>query len=256
MNTPPVCHAIIPARYASTRFPGKPLAMILGRPMIWHVYTRAMACPSLASVTLATDDERILDACAELNIPALQTSSAHPSGTDRVLEAARALDLPPDAVVVNVQGDEPALRPEMLTQLTDAFEDPAVQVATLAKEVPAAMVRDPNRAKVVTDAAGNALYFSRAPIPFDRDLEPGCAVPALVHIGLYAFRVRALELFASLPLGRLEDREKLEQLRLLENGIPIRVMMTQHDSVAVDHPEDIAKAEAAIREQGLPFCPV
>ncbi|MDR3042760.1 MAG: 3-deoxy-manno-octulosonate cytidylyltransferase [Desulfovibrio sp.] len=269
MTAFPTCYGIIPARYASSRFPGKPLADIAGMPMFWHVYQRAARCPELRKVVLATDDERIAEAAHRLDVPFVMTRPDHESGTDRVYEAACLLGrdlessgkagLPDDAVVVNIQGDEPALDPRMLSQLVAPFaaaEDGArVRVATLAMTIGAAEAASPDRVKVVTAANGDALYFSRAAIPFARDggAQAGDAAtgqtgqtgqtgpgPAyLGHVGLYAFRLEALRAFTQLAPSSLERREKLEQLRLLENGIPIRVVPTTCRTHGVDRPEDI-----------------
>lgn len=238
-NSLPEAHGVIPARYASTRFPGKPLVMLKGRPMFWHVWDHARRCPLLASVTLATDDGRIRDAALALEVPVVMTDAGHQSGTDRVHEAACLLRLPPEAVVVNIQGDEPALDAAALTELVGVFADPAVQAATLAHPLDPADLTRPDKVKVVRAANGDALYFSRAAIPFSRDGER--AAPALGHIGLYAFTMRALERFVSLPPSSLERTEKLEQLRLLENGIPLRVVLTQRAFPGVDHVEDVAR---------------
>lgn len=235
----PEAHAVIPARYASTRFPGKPLVSLRGRPMFWHVWNRAKQCARLSSVTLATDDQRIFDAAAALDVPAVMTGSHHQSGTDRVFEAAEILGFPPHAVIVNVQGDEPALDPRALTELLQAFADPSVQAATLAHTLDPADLTRPDKVKVVLAANGDALYFSRAGIPFSRDGDH--AFSPLGHIGIYAFTVSTLRRFVRLPQSSLERTEKLEQLRLLENGIPIRVMITQQSSPGVDNVEDVAK---------------
>lgn len=233
-------HGIIPARYASSRFPGKPLALIKGMPMFWHVWRRASLCPALASVTLATDDERIARRAAELAVPCLMTDNDLPSGTDRVEQAASRLGLPEEAVIINIQGDEPALDPAVLGELAEAFRDPAVRVATLAHRIDAAEAASPDRVKVVMAANGDALYFSRAPIPFPRDGgRPDEAGGYWGHIGLYAFRREALGRFTALPPSGLELREKLEQLRLLENNIPIRVIKTDKHSIGVDNPKDL-----------------
>lgn len=231
-------HGIIPARYASTRFPGKPLADINGKPMFWHVWRRASLCPALSSVTLATDDERIASAARALGVPCVMTGSDLPSGTDRVHQAAGLLNIPDEAVLINIQGDEPALDPSVLGELAGAFRDPAVRAATLAHRISAEEAASPDRVKVVMALNGDALYFSRAPIPFPRDgedSEPGY----WGHIGLYAFRREALARFTSLPPSDLEQREKLEQLRLLENNIPIRVIKTDKHSIGVDSPKDL-----------------
>jgi len=252
MTASPTCYGIIPARYASSRFPGKPLADIAGMPMFWHVYHRAARCPEFARVVLATDDERIAEAARKLDVPFVMTRPDHESGTDRVYEAACQLGgdaaLPDDAVVVNIQGDEPALDPRMLSQLVAPFAAGAgsdqVRVTTLAMAIDAAEAASPDRVKVVTAANGDALYFSRAAIPFARDGgahtgENGEGPGYLGHVGLYAFRLEALRAFTQLPPSRLERRERLEQLRLLENGIPIRVVPTTYRTHGVDRPEDI-----------------
>jgi len=228
---------IIPARYGSSRFPGKPLAPILGKPMFWHVFQRASRCPELERVVLATDSRRIAEAAGVHRVPCVMTRGDHPSGTDRVLEAAEALDLPENAVVINIQGDEPALHPEMLSELVRPFAHPDVQVATLISAMSPDQAADRDQVKVVVDRQGNALYFSRAVIPHARDARHAAYYR---HIGLYAFRMAVLRRFVALGPGRLEHIEKLEQLRLLENGIPIRTVLTRHRSLGVDRPEDIA----------------
>lgn len=243
MKTLPPCYGVIPARYGSNRFPGKPLSDILGRPMFWHVHQRASRCPELGTVVLATDDERIRQAAEALDVPVLMTRPDHASGTDRVLEAARALGVPEEAVVLNVQGDEPALDPAMLSQVLAPFEDPGVQAATLARIMDPAEARSPDRVKVVLDRKGDALYFSRAAIPW------GECRDHLLHIGLYAFRMKTLARFDALPPAPLETREKLEQLRLLENGIPIRVVLTECLGHAVDRPEDLELVRNILMEQ-------
>jgi 3-deoxy-manno-octulosonate cytidylyltransferase (CMP-KDO synthetase) len=248
MKELPKCYGIIPARYDSQRFPGKPLADILGRPMIWHVFTRARQCRDLSSVVLATDDARIESAAQRLDIPVVMTRSDHPSGTDRVLEAAQKLNLAPDAVVVNIQGDEPALVPAMLTELVQPFGAPEINVTTLAGKISAAQAQNPDLVKVVVDTKGDALYFSRSPIPYHRRLDSNRHYG---HIGIYAFRMAVLQKFVALPQGRLEITEKLEQLRLLENGIPIRVVETAHQSIGVDRPENIETVCGIISRQKI-----
>lgn len=236
MNRFPQCFGIIPARYGSTRFPGKPLANILGKPMFWHVYARARRCPELARVVLATDDARIRLAAEDLGVPVVMTRKEHPSGTDRVLEAAEHLDVQDDAVVVNIQGDEPSLEPQMLSQLLAPFATQTTRVTTLIREVAAADADSSDSVKVVFSASGKALYFSRSLIPFFRD-----AAPERVHrhIGIYAFRMETLKKFVALGPSPLEQTEKLEQLRLLENDIPIQLVHTSGCSVDVNRPEDI-----------------
>ena len=235
--------AIIPARYESSRFPGKPLAIIHGKPMFWHVMQRAGQCPLVGAVALATDDQRIFDAARAFGLTALMTSPDHASGTDRVLEAARMLDAAPDCVIVNVQGDEPALSPEMLTELIRPFDNPDIQVTTLGHRISPEEASSPDRVKIVRASSGQALYFSRAPVPFGRDNTP----EYLGHIGLYGLRMRVLEKFSALGESPLERLEKLEQLRLLEAGIPIHVAITRHKSHGVDRPEDLPTVSALMR---------
>lgn len=232
------CYGIIPARYESSRFPGKPLAKIFGKPMFWHVYQRAMQCEHLDRVVLATDDERIASAAKSYGVECIITRSDHPSGTDRVYEAATMLDAGEDTIIVNIQGDEPALNPAMLTQLVAPFiEDEQIRVSTLAQKISPTEAQSPDRVKVVTAINGDALYFSRSPIPYYRDGEP--ARNYFGHIGLYAFRLGALRRFTELAPSSLECTEKLEQLRFLENNIPIRVVQTTYRTHGVDRPEDI-----------------
>lgn len=242
----PDCYGIIPARYASSRFEGKPLAKILGKPMIWHVYTRASQCPLLKKVVLATDDKQIFNVAENLDIPVLMTSSSHTCGTERVLEAAQILKIPADGVVVNIQGDEPALAPEMLTELVNPFRDPEIQVTTLAHKIAGETARDPDQVKVVLAGDSRALYFSRAAIPYPRDEKDEGYYG---HIGLYAFRMEIMEQFVKLDKGVLEKKEKLEQLRLLENGFAIQVVITEHKGFGVDRPGDIAIVEQILRKQ-------
>lgn len=234
----PPCYGFIPARYESTRFPGKPLAEILGKPMFLHVWERAMRCGRLTGVHLCTDDARIMNAAASCGVPCLMTRGDHPNGSSRVYEAARALGVPENAVVVNIQGDEPALEPSMLDALLQPFAEPDVMASTLACPIDREEAALPDRVKVVRDARGNALYFSRSPIPFERDGKSG-ASPYLLHVGIYAYRMGTLAAYTALPPMPLEELESLEQLRLLENGIPMRVMVTNHRSHGVDRPEDI-----------------
>jgi 3-deoxy-manno-octulosonate cytidylyltransferase (CMP-KDO synthetase) len=235
-NMLPECYGIIPARYESKRFPGKPLADILGKPMIWHVYEQARRCTRLTSVFLATDDDRIRFVAKKWDIPVVMTSAAHPSGTDRVMEAAAKLNLPPDAVVVNIQGDEPALNPAMLAQLVQPFYAADVQVTTLARKIGVAEVGNPDLVKVVFAEDGRALYFSRSPIPHQWKEKK---FNYYGHIGIYAFRMKVLEKFVKLEQSRLEVAEKLEQLRLLENNIAIHIVMTDYHTCSVDRPKDI-----------------
>jgi 3-deoxy-manno-octulosonate cytidylyltransferase (CMP-KDO synthetase) len=242
----PKCYGFIPARYQSTRFPGKALADIAGRPMIWHVFDQARRCPELSSVVLATDDDRIRLVAEKWGIPVVMTRVDHPSGTDRVLEAATTMNLPADGVVINIQGDEPALEPAMLSELVRPFDRPEVQATTLATPINAREAANPDQVKVVFAQNGTALYFSRSPIPFHRDAPKDIFYG---HIGIYAFRMQALQKFVALDQSRLEVTEKLEQLRLLENNIPIHVVLTEHQSIGVDRPEDIQVVEQIILER-------
>ncbi len=245
-NSLPPCYGIIPARYQSTRFPGKPLADILGRPMIWHVFERARQCTALSSVVLATDDDRIRSAAQKLDIPVVMTRTDHPSGTDRVLEAAEKLELNADAVIVNIQGDEPALEPSMLTELVNPFGKPDIQVTTLARKINAREAENPDLVKVVFAADHRALYFSRSAIPFHRNATTSNYYG---HIGIYALRMPTLKKFVTLDQSCLEVTERLEQLRLLENNIPIHIVETEHQSISVDRPEDIETVSRIILEQ-------
>ena len=230
--------AIIPARYQSSRLPGKALADIGGRPMIEHVYRRAAAATSVTSVLVATDDERILEAVRSFGGVACMTSPDHQSGTDRLAEVAA--DLSCD-VIVNVQGDEPLLHPAMIDEAVEPLlADPLVVMSTLRRRIEdPAELQSPNVTKVVVDREGFALYFSRAPIPFVRNGSP--AARAWRHIGLYVYRRDCLLQLAALQPTELERSEALEQLRALEHGIRILAVETAHDSVGVDTPEDLER---------------
>ena len=236
MTNLPKCYGIIPARYGSTRFPGKPLAEILGKPMFWHVFKRASRCTLLSKTILATDDNRIFSAAKNLNVPVIKTRDDHLSGTDRVLEAAELLNVPENAVVVNIQGDEPTVEPDMLTELILPFKSSNVRVTTLARKIDAKEAKNPDRVKLVFSKSGRALYFSRALIPYTHARQK---VEFYGHIGLYAFQMKSLRQFVELGPSGLETTEKLEQLRLLENEIPVHVVITQHQSVGVDRPQDL-----------------
>jgi len=246
MNKLPKCYGIIPARYRSKRFPGKPLIEILGKPMICHVYERAKQCTDLSSVVLATDDHRIRTAAETWNVPVVMTRDDHRSGTDRVLEAANKLKLSADAVVVNIQGDEPALEPAMLSELIQPFSTSQVRITTLACKIEPHEAANPDRVKVVFAQDGTALYFSRSPIPHQRNQHTKVYYG---HIGIYAFRMQALQHFVSLNQSRLEHIEKLEQLRLLENRIPMHIVETEYQSIGVDRPEDIPKVIKIMQKQ-------
>lgn len=242
--------AIIPARYASVRLPGKPLVPILGKPLIGHVYERAARCRSLDRVIVATDDARIADAVKAFGGECIMTRADHQSGTDRLAEAADLLGLAEDDIVVNVQGDEALLEPEMLETLIGAITGaPDFPMATLA--FPTGNREDyvnPNVVKAVVDRDGKALYFSRSPIPFPRDGMEG-APAFLKHMGFYAYRRWFLRQFTALPPGKLEQIEKLEQLRALENGYPILVAISPFDSESVDTPADLEKVLAVLQDR-------
>jgi 3-deoxy-manno-octulosonate cytidylyltransferase (CMP-KDO synthetase) len=204
--------------------------------MFWHVYNRAIRCPEISRVVLATDDDRIYSAAEKLRVPVVMTRSDHPSGTDRVLEAAEKIGIENDAVVVNVQGDEPSIEPGMLSELIIPFAINTTRVTTLVREAVAADADSSDDVKVVISKSGKALYFSRSFIPFHRDMPPQ---KVYRHIGMYAFRKEALKKFVELGPSSLELTEKLEQLRLLENDIPIQVVVTSGRSIDVNRPEDI-----------------
>lgn len=232
--------AIIPARYASSRFPGKALADILGSPMISHVYRRTSQARLVDEVFVATDDGRIGKAIEKFSGNVLMTRSDHASGTDRLVEAVLHTDAD---LIVNVQGDEPIIHPEMIDQaIKPFFNEPNLVVTTLKKLIDSQEeLSDPNVVKVVTDRRGDALYFSRLPIPYLRDERGQDTQHYYKHIGLYVYRRDFLESFSQLEVGVLEQAESLEQLRVLENGYPIRVIETSYESIGVDTPEDLEK---------------
>lgn len=238
--------AVIPARYASSRLPGKPLVPLAGKPMIQHVWERASRAPGVSRVLVATDDDRILQAVRQFGGEAVMTRSDHRSGTGRVAEVAAHSDAD---IVINVQGDEPLIDPAAIAALIGAFDDAAVSLATLCTPIREQRdIMDPNIVKVVLDFQADALYFSRAPIPWIRgDGRPG-APRHLKHLGLYAARRETLTEFLTLPPGELEELEQLEQLRWLENGYRIRVVETDYDSVSVDVPDDVSRVEKLLRE--------
>jgi 3-deoxy-manno-octulosonate cytidylyltransferase (CMP-KDO synthetase) len=239
---------IIPARYQSSRFEGKPLASIHGKPMIQHVYERAARCGAVDITIVATDDQRIEKAVESFGGKVIMTNTVHQSGTDRLAEAARLLELKDEDIVINVQGDQPLIDPRSLDQVILPFEtDKNLDMTTLAFQIvdPREKI-NPKDVKVVFDKSGKALYFSRAPIPFGRD-KP--AVDMYKHLGVYAYRRRFLDTFNQFPQGVLENIEKLEQLRVLENGIPLRVVVTPFDSPEVDIPDDIQRIENIINKK-------
>ncbi len=233
--------AVIPARLGSQRLPRKVLREIAGRPMLARVYEAVRASPLLREVVVATDAEEIVALCGKNGWACRMTSAAHRSGTDRVHEVADAVAA---EIYVNVQGDEPLVRPEHIAALLALFADPAVQVGTLKTPLAASDAPNPNVVKVVTGLAGQALYFSRSAIPFDRD---GNLPDYAKHLGLYAYRKAALDRFCALPESSLERAERLEQLRFLENGIAIHVAETPYDTVGVDTEEDLRRVELLLK---------
>jgi 3-deoxy-manno-octulosonate cytidylyltransferase (CMP-KDO synthetase) len=233
---------IIPARYGATRFPGKPLALLAGKPLISHVVGRALQARGVDVVAVATDDERIAAAARAAGAVAVMTGPAA-TGTDRVAEAARKLE-PRPGLVVNVQGDEPLIEPAAVEELLAAFQDPAVEMATLSRPLADGELERPQVVKVVSDLLGNALYFSRAAVPCRRD--GGASALARAHVGIYAYREPFLQVFAGLAPGRLEQEESLEQLRALEHGHRIRVIETKYAGFGVDTPDDLERARGIL----------
>jgi 3-deoxy-manno-octulosonate cytidylyltransferase (CMP-KDO synthetase) len=237
---------LIPARYGSSRFPGKPLAPINGKPMIQHVYERASLAKGLDAVYVATDDIRIKDAVESFGGKVVMTDPEAASGTDRIDDAIKQLSLNDDDIVINVQGDQPLIDPIAVEQLISLFErhPGEFSMATLAVEITNKSELDnPNHVKVVFDNHFNALYFSRARIPFGRDNDD---YPVYKHLGIYAYTRSFISTFAKLPLGRLEELEKLEQLRALEHGHKIKIAISAFDFPEVDTPEDIRICEARL----------
>ncbi|MCL1037474.1 3-deoxy-manno-octulosonate cytidylyltransferase [Shewanella submarina] len=234
---------LIPARYGSSRFPGKPLAPINGKPMIQRVYERASLAEGLDNIYVATDDERIRQTVEGFGGKVVMTGSDAASGTDRLEEAATNLGLPDDELIINLQGDQPLIDPICIEQLINLFKQQPGQfeMATLGVEILRDNERtDPNNVKLVYDNDQFAIYFSRASIPHGRDVDD---YPMHKHLGIYAYTRRFLHTFANLPVGRLESLEKLEQLRALENGYKIKVAIGAFDSPEVDTPADIRKCE-------------
>ncbi|HYP05360.1 MAG TPA: 3-deoxy-manno-octulosonate cytidylyltransferase [Bryobacteraceae bacterium] len=230
---------VIPARFASSRFPGKALAVIAGKTMLQHVFERARAARYLTQVIIATDDARIADAARSFGAPVRMTRGDHPSGTDRVAEIASA-----DAaeIIVNIQGDEPLIDPAAIdAAILTVADEKDVPMGTLMKRISdPADLSNPNVVKVITDLYGRAIYFSRLPIPFVRETSLD-SLTRFKHIGLYVYRREFLLSYSDLPVGPLEQAERLEQLRALENGFPIRVAETEYESLGVDTPEDFER---------------
>ena len=238
---------VIPARYGSTRLPGKPLVPLAGKPMIQHVYERAKRSKAASRVIVATDDERIQKAVEAFGGEARMTRHDHRTGTERVAEVAAHME---GDIFVNVQGDEPLLDAATVDVAASALRDePPAAISTVAVPIrKPADIMDPNVVKAVLDFDGNALYFSRAPIPWVRDTGAQVQARHLKHLGLYVFQRDALLEFPTLPQGELERIEQLEQLRWLENGWKIRVTEVEHDAVSVDVPEDVARVEKILRK--------
>ena len=232
---------VIPARLASTRLARKVLRTIAGRPMLAWVFEAAIACPQLDRVVIATDSDEVAELCHRNHWPVQLTSADLPSGTDRIHAVAQQI---PADIYVNIQGDEPLLKPEHLTALLRPFTQPHVEVSTLKVLCTPENIANPNAVKVVTAADGRALYFSRATIPYDRD---GTAPQYWKHIGLYAYRKATLNRFPTLPTSILEQIERLEQLRFLENNIDVHVEPTDYDTIGVDTEEDLKQVEAILQ---------
>lgn len=243
---------IIPARYQSTRFPGKPLALIGKKPMIRWVYEQVSK--ALDQVWVATDDERIAKSVKEFGGKVIITSASHKSGTDRCAEAARLLSADHNFdVVINIQGDEPFIHPDQIEQLKSCFTDKDASIATLIKKIEnTEELFNPNRPKVVIDASHNALYFSRSPIPFVRGEEESFWLRVSTfwsHIGMYAYNAEVLQEITRLEVARLEVAESLEQLRWLENGYKIKTAVTTHQSLGIDTPEDLEDAVRFLNDE-------
>jgi len=243
---------VIPARYASSRLPGKPLLPIAGRPMLEHVFRRALQCGA-RDVVIATDDERIANAAAAFGAPVCMTAVDHASGTERLAEVVEQFGWPADSIVVNVQGDEPLIEPVLIRQVaSDLAAHPEAAVATLAYPLASAGLRtDPNVVKVVLDREGYALYFSRAPIPFVRDHVDDIAAGGLRHIGLYAYRAGFLGRYRALEAAPFEQLEKLEQLRVLWHGMKVHVSIAARmPGPGVDTADDLRQVEGLLADAG------
>ncbi|MEO5675408.1 MAG: 3-deoxy-manno-octulosonate cytidylyltransferase [Chitinophagales bacterium] len=241
---------IIPARYASTRFPGKPLALIHGKPMIQHVHVQALKCSLLRRVIIATDDQRIYDAVKDFGGEVILTSKNHQSGTDRCSEVVKVIQEEYD-VVINIQGDEPFIKPEQIDLLCSCFKSDSVQIATLVKRIlTEAELSNVNVVKVVMAENGRALYFSRSVIPYQRNVSKNLRVfdgKFYKHIGLYGYRKDILQKIAELPINDLEKAESLEQLRWLANGFQIQTAITEAETISIDTMEDLSTGENFFR---------
>ena len=240
--------AVIPARFASIRFPGKPLAMLGNKPLIQHVYDSAVQTDLFDRIIVATDDKRIFGKVERFGGEVVLTSKHHKSGTDRIAEVCKNLEV---EIIVNIQGDEPFISKEPLQKLISVFDEPTVQVASLMHKL-VEEIENTNIVKVVCDNNNFALYFSRSPIPFYRTSNStlrNLQSEFFKHIGVYAFRREALFRFIQLPMGKLEQIEKLEQLRFLENGIKIKMVETSFQGIGIDTPEDLKKAELILKKE-------
>ena len=240
---------IIPSRYGSSRFPGKPLADLCGKPMIQHVYERVAKAGAVPYVAVATDDQRIFDAVKKFGGNAAMTSAAHRSGTDRIAEAVQSLNLSADAIVVNIQGDQPIFEPTQVDEvIAPLIADPAAVMSTLIYRIVLdEEITHPHAVKVVFDSDHNALYFSRATIPYVRDKK--LRADYYKHHGIYAYRHDFIDVFTKLPEGKLEKLEALEQLRALEHGYKIKVVITPHDSVEVDNQQELDRVRRILTER-------
>jgi len=238
--------AFIPSRYGSSRFPGKPLAMIAGKPMIQHVCSCASNCQDVSDVYVATDDERIYKCVEDFGGKAVMTKDKHPSGTDRIAEAVEKLGLSDEDIIVNIQGDQPVFEPSVISEMVKPLiDDETIPMSTLKYRINnPAEIDNSNIVKVVTDINDYAIYFSRSTIPFYR--EDSSDGQYYKHLGFYAYRKEFILEFSRLPGGKLESAEKLEQLRAIENGFKIKVIEAGSDSIEVDAPEDVIKVENLI----------
>ncbi|MGE9266724.1 MAG: 3-deoxy-manno-octulosonate cytidylyltransferase [Verrucomicrobiales bacterium] len=246
-NSSPKIIGIIPARWASSRFPGKPLHPLLGKPLLQHVYERARLCRELDGLLIATDDQRIATLCEEIDAPYVLTRPDHPSGTDRLAEAAE--NSPGASHFLNIQGDEPLIDPALIDTLARELKnDPGLEMVTAASPIKdEQQLSDPNIVKVVLNKSGEALYFSRSPLPYRREAHP--ELPGYRHLGLYGYRADFLRHFVSLPPSPLEITEGLEQLRALEDGARIKVLLTEHEAIGLDTPAQIPFLESLLQTQ-------